>query len=134
VPAGRPPRRRRQHAPHRLILVWRGVDRGLRAVQVDDRVLLGVAGDQRLGGEVVQRSWDPAAGAVQQRDRVLGEQRVLAAGQLEVMMQVAGGLGVSHAGQLVADRDPLIQRGERAHPQPLAQGRLTEQDPGERAL
>jgi hypothetical protein len=53
---------------------------------------------------------------VDQGDGVVAEQRVRAAGDLHVVRDVVTGLFRCHAGQGVADRDPLIQRGENAEP------------------
>lgn len=43
-----------------------------------------------------------------QRHRVIGEQRIGAAGDLGVMPDVVGGVGRGHAGQGVAHGDALI--------------------------
>lgn len=44
-------------------------------------------------------------------DGVVGEQWVGASGEVEVVSEVAGGGFEVHAGQAVAERDPLVQRG-----------------------
>ena len=49
-----------------------------------------------------------------------------------MMRDVAGRFGGVEAADRVADRDPLIQRGERAAPEPVAQRWLAEQQQGER--
>lgn len=56
---------------------------------VDDGLAGGERGDEGWDGEVVDRSRDPAAALVDKRDRVVGEQRVRAAGECEVVGQVA---------------------------------------------
>ena len=61
-----------------------------------------------------------------ERDRVVGEQRVGAAGELEVVGQVAFGFGLAHPGHRVTQRDPLVQGGERAELDPPAQGGLAD--------
>ena len=48
------------------------------------------------------------------------------------MLHIALRLLGIQAGDRVADRDPLIERGERASPEPVAQGRLPEQKQAER--
>ena len=67
-----------------------------------------------------------------QPDGVLGEQGVGAAGDFAVMADVVGGVGAAHPGDVVADRDALIQRGEHTEPEPLAQAGLADQDDRER--
>ena len=61
-----------------------------------------------------------------QRDRVIGEQGVRAAREREVVLHIARRLRGGEAADRVADRDPLIQRGEHALAQPVTQRRLTE--------
>ena len=72
-----------------------------------------------------------AGGVVDQRDRVIGEQRIGPAGDLGVMADVVGGIGWCHSGQRVADRDPLIERCEDTEAQPMPQGGLSDQQRGE---
>ena len=55
-----------------------------------------------------------------------------AAGELQVVADVAAGFGVGHAGHLVADGDPLVQGGQHAELDHPAQGGLADQDGGER--
>jgi hypothetical protein len=88
--------------------------------------------DEGLDGEVVDCSGDSSADVVNQCDRVVGEQRVRAAGQFEVVGQVAFGLGLAHPGHCVAQRDPLVQCGERAEFDPPAQGGLADEQACER--
>ena len=45
--------------------------------------------------------------------------------------EVVPGLGFGHAGQGVAQRDPLVEGGEGAEFDPPTQGGLAEQQPGE---
>ena len=77
---------------------------------------------------VVERAGQPVGDTVQPGDRVIGEQRLLAPGQLQVMPQVGGGLGEVHRLDHEPGRDPLVERGEHAHPQLPVQGRLPGQD------
>ena len=123
-----PARRRRERGIGRLRVLGRRVaaargsfggdlgDRGAGGRLVDDRLLLCERGDQRGDGEVVDQARQAAGDLVDERDRVVAEQRVRAAGEREVVRDVAGRLGGVEAGDRVADRDPLIQRGERAPP------------------
>ena len=67
-------------------------DGGSCAALVDDGFAFGEGGDEGLAGEIVDHSWVSAAGLVDQRDRVIGEQGVGAAGEFEVVFDVAGGL------------------------------------------
>ncbi len=63
---------------------------------VDEVLACRGGGDERGGGGVVQGAGQPAGDAVQPGDRVVGEQRLVAAGQFEVVAQVGGGLGEVH--------------------------------------
>lgn len=49
---------------------------------------------------------------MEQRDRVVGEEAVFSAGEFEVVVEVVGGLGRGEAGEFVAQRDALVERGE----------------------
>jgi len=73
--------------------------------------VLGVGGDQGLDGEVVHRSGQATGDLVDQGDRVVAEQGVGPAGQLEVVAEVALGLGGVHLGHDVAQGDALIDDG-----------------------
>src|SRR6266571_2668508 len=95
---------------------------------------LGIGGDERLGGEVVERARDAAACLVEERGGVVGEERVVSAGEREVVAEIGGGLFGAHAGELVAEGEPLVEGGEAAEPEPFPEGWLAEQDAGERAL
>lgn len=81
---------------------------------VDDALVVGVGGDEGLDGEVVDRAGDAAAGVVDQRDGVVGEQRVVAAGLGEVVGDVGGRFGESEPVEVVADGDALVEGGEGA--------------------
>ena len=78
------------------------------------RLLGGVGGDEGLDGEVVDRSGQAAGGLVDAGDGVVGEQRVGAAGELEVVGDVVAGLGLAHGRHGVAQRDALVEGGEGA--------------------
>jgi len=69
---------------------------------------------------------------VEERDGVVGEELVFSSGELEVVSDVLVGFPGVHAFELVAQRDPLVERRERAEPQAAAQLRLADQDSGER--
>src|SRR5215218_41205 len=99
---------------------------------VDGAFAVGEGGDQGLQGEVVDRAGDAAGGLVQQRDGVVAEQGVGAAGELEVVADVGDGLGQVHAVQVVAQRDALVEGGQGADLQPPPQGGLAQQQAGER--
>src|SRR6266511_4421110 len=62
-------------------------------------------------GLVVGDSGVAAAGLVDERDGVVGDECVGAAGEFEVVVQVAGGFGAGHAGEGVADGDALVEGG-----------------------
>ena len=62
--------------------------------------------------EIVDRTRMSTGGVVDQGHRVVGEQRIGAAGDLGVMADVVGGVSWTHAGQGVAHGDALIQRGK----------------------
>ncbi len=64
--------------------------------------------------------------------RVVGEQRFLAAGQGQVMLEVGGGFGQVHRLDGEPGGDPLVEGGEHAHAQLPVQRGLPGQDGGER--
>jgi hypothetical protein len=104
----------------------------LGAGVVDEVLAGGRGGDERGEGGVVERAGQPVGHPVQPGDRVIGEQRILPPGQLQVMPQVGGGLGEIHRLDGKPDGDPLVERGEHAHAQLPVQGGLPGQDGGER--
>ena len=72
----------------------------------DQPVDLRPGGDQGLGGEVVDGAGQAAGGVVDQRDGVVAEQRVGAAGELEVT--IGGVYPLSEAAR--AHRDLIARR------------------------
>src|SRR6266508_217712 len=78
----------------------------------------------RGGGGVVELSGEPAGDAVQAGGGVVGEQRFGAAGKLQVVGQVGGGLAKVHGGDGVAGGDALVERGEHAKAQLAGKGGL----------
>jgi hypothetical protein len=101
---------------------------------VIDEVLAGCGGGhQRSGAGVVQGAGQPAGDPVQPGDRVIGEDGVFAAGELEVVAQVGGGLGEVHRLDRESRGYPLVEGGERAHAQLAVQRGLPGEDGGERA-
>ena len=88
-------------------------------------------GDEGLDGEVVDRSGVAAAGLVDQRGGVVGEQGVRPSGQGDVVAQVAAGLLGRHGGHGVAQPDPLVEGGEDAEFHPSSQGGLADQQAGD---
>jgi len=70
---------------------------------------------------------NPATGA-----RGIHAHVVTALGGLQVVADVAGGLVAGHALHLVTDGDPLVEGGEHAELDVVPQGRLADQDRGER--
>src|SRR5919204_125247 len=101
-----------------------GLDGDGRGVAGDER------GDQGLDGEVVDRAGDAAAGLVDEAERVVAEDGVASAGELEVVADVADGLLQVHAVQVVAQGDALVQGGQGAELEPAAQGGLAQQQTG----
>src|SRR6266568_175275 len=100
---------------------------------VDQGLAVGGRGDERGGGGVVELAWQPAGDAVQAGDGVVGEQRFGAAGKLQVVGEVGGGLGQVHGGDGVAGGDALVERGEHAKAQLAGKGGLADEDAGEGA-
>ena len=78
------------------------------------------AATRGLQGDVVHRAGVAAAGLVDQRGRIVGEQGVGPPGKRAVTPEVAAGLLAGHGRHGVAQPDPLIERGEDAefHPPP----------------
>src|SRR6266511_4642717 len=101
---------------------------------VDQWLVVGGGGDQCGGGGVVELSGQPAGDAVQAGDGVVGEQWLGAAGQVQVVGQVGGGVGQVHGRQGVAGGDALVEGGEDAEAELAGQGGLAEEDAGEGAL
>jgi hypothetical protein len=60
---------------------------------VDDALLRGVGGDEGLNSDVVDGSGEASGDLVDEVDGVVGEQCVGSAGELDVVADVAGGLG-----------------------------------------
>ena len=69
-----------------------------------------------------------------QGDCVVAEQRVGAAGELEVVADVAAGFLGGHRRHRVAQRDPLLQGGEDGEFHGAAQGGLADEQAGERGV
>src|SRR6266496_5479976 len=82
--------------------------------------------DEGGEGEVVDAARFSAAVDVDEVDRVVGEQGVGAAGEGEVVTDVAGGLVGVHAGHVVSDGDALLEGGEDAEPHLGREGGLAE--------
>src|SRR6476646_2302094 len=99
---------------------------------VDDGLVPGECGGEGVDREVVDGSWVAAGGVVDDGDGVGAEQGVCSAGDLEVVVEVAGGVLGGHPGQRVADGDPLVQRGEDTEPESVPEGGLADQQRGER--
>src|SRR6516225_8179800 len=98
-----------------------------------DEVLAGAGGGDEGGeADVVDGPGLAAGGLVDLGDGVVGEQVGGAAGGFEVVADVAGGLVAGHALHLVSDGDPLVEGGQDAELDVVPQGRLADQDGGER--
>src|SRR5512142_255988 len=103
---------------------------GFLGAGIVDEVLAGCGGgDEGRGRGVVRGAGQAVGDPVQPGDGVIGEQRLLAPGELEVVAQVGGGFGEVHRLDREPGGDPLIEGGEGAHPQLPAQGRLPGPDP-----
>lgn len=85
---------------------------GAGAGFVHDGFAVGVGGEEGMDGQVVDRSRVAAAGVVDEGDRVVGEQGIASADELEVVADVAGGLGCGEAAHGVAHGDALVEGGE----------------------
>jgi len=82
------------------------------AVSSTRDLLLAKVATRACRARLFDRSRVAAGGAVDQADRVVAKQWVGAAGQAEMMLDVAAGLGAGHAGHGVAQRGGLFQRGQ----------------------
>ena len=71
---------------------------------------------------------------MQEGEGVVGEQGVGAAGEGEMVGDVAGGLGQVHAGQGVAQGDALVEGGEGAELDAAAEGGLAHEQARERRV
>src|SRR6266571_2318438 len=108
-------------------------DGGAGALLVDDVLAAGPGGDQGLGGDVVDGAGQAAGGVVDEGDGVVAEQRVGAAGELEVVGDVSGGLLGGHGGHGIPDGDALVEGGQDAEAEHAAQGGLADEQAGQRA-
>jgi hypothetical protein len=84
---------------------------------VDEALAVGGGGHEGGGGGVVERPGQPVGVAVKPGCGVIGDERVVAAGDRQVVAQVADGLGQVHPADGVADADALVERGEDALPE-----------------
>jgi hypothetical protein len=75
-------------------------DGGAGGALVDHALAVGEGGDQGLDRQVVDGSGDAPAGLVHQAEHVVAEQRVAAAGELEMVLDVGDGLLQVHAVQV----------------------------------
>ena len=69
-----------------------------------------------------------------QGSRIIAEKRVRAAGELEVMTDVAAGLLPGHGRHRVSERGALLQGREHGELHGAPQGRLADQQAGERGI
>src|SRR6266571_5603751 len=107
-------------------------DRGAGGGLVGDGVPGRAGRDERGDAEVVDGAGKAPAGVVDEGDRVVGEQGVAAAaGQGEVVADVAGGLLAGHAVEVGAQAGALIEGGQDAEGEPGAQGGLADEQGGE---
>jgi hypothetical protein len=110
------------------------------AVRVEDSSTMALsaakAATRARSARVVDRARITPAGLMNERDRVVGEQRVVTPGQREVVTQVAAGLLVGHGRHRVAQSDALVERGEHAefHPPPLGNEALRAQNHADLAV
>src|SRR5712664_4963588 len=103
--------------PGRGLLVAGELGDGFLGAGIVDQVLgRGGGGDERGGRGVVQGAGQAAGDPVQAGDGVVGEERVVAPGELEVVPEVGGGLGEVHRLDGEPGGDPLVEGGEGAHP------------------
>jgi len=70
---------------------------------------------------------------VDQPDGIVGEQHVVASGQLQVVTQIAAGICVGHGRHGVSESDALVERCEHAEFHPSPQGGLADEQARERA-
>ena len=89
-------------------------DRGSGAGLVDEVLAGGAGGNERGEGEPVDAAGFAAAGFVDERDGVVGEQRVGSTRELQVVVEVSGGFLAGHAGHGAAHGDALFECGQGA--------------------
>src|SRR5262249_31924585 len=94
---------------------------------VDDGLAGGVGGGPGLDGEVVDRAGVAAGGGVDQGGRVIAEQGVRPARELEVVADVAAGFGAGHRRHRVSQRGALLQGGEHGELHGAPQGGLADE-------
>src|SRR3989440_1347301 len=106
-------------------------DGGAGGALVDDGFAGGVGGDEGLEGEVVDGAGVAAGGGVDEGAGVVAEQGVGPAGELEVVGDVAGGLGAGHGWHGVAEGDALLEGGQDGEFHGAAQGGLADEQAGQ---
>src|SRR4249920_1715128 len=106
-------------------------DGGAGGGLVDEVLAGGEGGDQGLQGQVVDRAGVAAAGGVDQVQGVFGEEMVGAAGEVEVVADVAGGLGRGHGRHGEAQGGALFQGGQDGEFHGAAQGGLPDEQAGQ---
>ena len=99
---------------------------------VDEAFAVGGGGHEGGGGGVVERPGQAVGVAVEAGGGVISDERIGPAGMGEMVAQVTEGLGELHPADVVADADALVEGGEDPLAQPGGQGRLAQQDTGER--
>jgi len=102
--------------------------RGSSRRLVDDGLARREGSHQGLESEVVDDPGQTARDLVDEGYGVIGEEMVRAAGEGQVMGDVAGALGQVKPGQGIAQAHPLLQGREGPEPQAAAQGWLAEQE------
>ena len=106
------------------------VDGDAGAGVVDDGFALGIGGDEGLNGEVVDGAGQAAAGVVDQVDRIVDVEGVAAAGEFDVVVDVAAGFVAGHGFHDVAHGDALVERGEHPEFDHAAEGGLADEQAG----
>ena len=109
-------------------------DRGSGAGLVDEVLAGGAGGDERGEGEPVDAAGFAAAGFVDERDGVVGEQRVGSTRELQVVVEVSGGFLAGHAGHGAAHGDALFECGQGAQGHFGGERGLAEKYCGERGF
>lgn len=94
---------------------------------VDQVAVGGVSGEEGSQRQVVERAGQAVGGLVEACDGVVGEQRLGATGEGQVVLQIEGGLGQVHGRQGVAGEDALVEAGEVTHAEAVSEDGLADQ-------
>lgn len=106
-------------------------DGALGAGVVDEVEVMSGGSDDGVAGEVVEGAGQAEGGLVETSHGVVGEEGLGAAGEFEMMSEVADALAELEGLELEAGGDALVEAGEDAHLETAQEHGLAGEDEGE---